>query len=180
MDITRKGRLLGAVVVAGLLLAGCGGGEPAATDATGAAKGGAGPDSDQALEYSKCMRENGVPKFPDPQNGRLVLKGGPGTGIDPESAQFKAAEEACKKLAPSGPGGGTGPTKERQDAMLAFAKCMRANGLPDWPDPEFEGGGVKMTLPKGLSPESPQVKQAQEACADKLPGDAPGADGSAP
>jgi hypothetical protein len=46
------------------------------------------------------MREHGVANFPDPVDGRLQLR--PGSGVDPSSAAFKAAETACKALAPHG------------------------------------------------------------------------------
>jgi hypothetical protein len=54
---------------------------------------------------SKCMRDHGVGEFPDPKpDGGLVLKAGPGTGIDPESAQYKAAQKACGRFQPGGIG----------------------------------------------------------------------------
>jgi hypothetical protein len=51
------------------------------------------------LKYAQCMRQNGVPKFPDPDanGGFIFLEGG---GIDPRSPQFKKAEAACAKYQP--------------------------------------------------------------------------------
>ncbi|MGI5226307.1 hypothetical protein [Actinoallomurus sp. CA-142502] len=61
----------------------------------------------QMLKYVTCMRQNGVPDFPDPQNGAIIFKGGPGQGVDPNSPQFKAATQKCQKLLPAGaPGAG--------------------------------------------------------------------------
>jgi hypothetical protein len=55
--------------------------------------------------FSQCMRDHGVSEFPDPKpDGRMLLKAGPGTGIDPESTEFKAAQKACGKLQPGGMG----------------------------------------------------------------------------
>lgn len=52
-------------------------------------------------EYAKCMRESGVPKFPDPDaEGRLRVE-----GIDLDGAEYKAANEKCQHLTP---GGGVG------------------------------------------------------------------------
>ncbi|GAA1862239.1 hypothetical protein [Actinomadura bangladeshensis] len=60
--------------------------------------------------FSTCMRDHGVSEFPDPKpDGTMRLKAGPGTGIDPESAEFKAAQKACGRLQP----GGTGPSGEK-------------------------------------------------------------------
>jgi hypothetical protein len=50
------------------------------------------------------MREHGVANFPAPVDGRLQLR--PDSGVDPGSAAFKAAETACKALAPQGTCGG--------------------------------------------------------------------------
>jgi hypothetical protein len=57
----------------------------------------------QMLKFVSCMRSNGVPNFPDPQNGRFVITG----GIDPNSPQFQAAMQACRKLLPGGVAGGS-------------------------------------------------------------------------
>jgi hypothetical protein len=63
----------------------------------------------EALAYSACIRENGVPNYPDPKTnaeGGIDLDAG-ASGFDPSSPQFKAAEEACKELAPGANGGAT-------------------------------------------------------------------------
>jgi hypothetical protein len=69
---------------------------------------------DAALKFAQCMRSNGV-DVPDPQTdssggGFAIQLGGPGKGSGPrpDSAAFKRASEACKKLLPGrgGPGGG--------------------------------------------------------------------------
>lgn len=61
----------------------------------------------QMLKYVACMRQNGVPNFPDPQGGGIIIRGGPGSGVDPNSPQFKAATQKCQKLLPAGaPGAG--------------------------------------------------------------------------
>jgi hypothetical protein len=60
----------------------------------------------QALAFSACMRSHGVPNFPDPQfssGGRVTMKltaGSGGSGIDPSSPQFQAAQKACQKDLP--------------------------------------------------------------------------------
>ncbi|RVX40725.1 hypothetical protein EDD27_3146 [Nonomuraea polychroma] len=50
-------------------------------------------------KYATCMRENGVPSFPDPDdNGGFIL---PQNGtLDLASEQFKKAEEACRRYQP--------------------------------------------------------------------------------
>ncbi|MER5770771.1 hypothetical protein [Streptomyces sp. NPDC001985] len=69
---------------------------------------GAGSDQEkQLLKFVSCMRENGVPAFPDPVEGRLQLNRGP--ELDPESQVFKKAEETCRKHMPGGVAPGPGP-----------------------------------------------------------------------
>jgi Pectinacetylesterase len=57
------------------------------------------------LAFSQCMRDNGIADFPDPGPDGLVVDG---LDIDPESPQFKAAEEACNYLMP--PSDSTAPS----------------------------------------------------------------------
>ncbi len=55
--------------------------------------------------FSTCMRDHGIGEFPDPTPaGGLVPKAGPGTGIDPDSAAYKAAQKACGRFQPGGMG----------------------------------------------------------------------------
>jgi hypothetical protein len=58
-------------------------------------------------------------------------------------------------------------------SFLNFSKCMRAHGVPNFPDPSA-GGGIKITPGEGLNPGSPAFKSAQEACTHLLPGGGPG------
>ncbi len=68
----------------------------------------------QALAMSRCMRSHGVPNFPDPKTqtgpygGVAFSVGFAGTGIDPNSPAFQAAQKDCgsiigaPKIAPAG------------------------------------------------------------------------------
>lgn len=49
-------------------------------------------------QYAQCIRDTGIENFPSPSaDGSLRLT----EGIDPDSDEFKAAEEACEKYAPA-------------------------------------------------------------------------------
>jgi hypothetical protein len=162
-----------AITAAVLLAAGCGDDSADGDGGGGAASGGsstAADGSDRAVQYSECMRENGVPEFPDPENGRLTLRAGPGTGLDPNSAEFNAAQQACQDLAPQGGQSGGGGNANLEAQVLDYAKCMRENGVPDFPDPQVNGGAVRMRLPQGVDENSPQFQAAQQACQDRLSG----------
>src|SRR5207302_384372 len=79
------------------------------------------------------------------------------------------------------PGGGTPPaTSERERvAALAFAKCMRAHGEPDFPDPALTPPtgaarvlvlrGMVFALGPGIDPKSPAFREAANACHINLP-----------
>jgi hypothetical protein len=47
------------------------------------------------LVFAQCMRDNGVPGFPDPgsEGGRMLI--GPGADVNPNSPAFQAALQAC-------------------------------------------------------------------------------------
>jgi hypothetical protein len=156
-----------ALALAALPLAGCGGSNDPKDSSSGR-------DTryDQALKFSQCMRSHGLAGFPDPvqqSGGGISLSIKEGSGIDPGSPKFKAAEAACRKFAPRR-GTGKPMTAAEQQRFLAYSQCMRTHGLPQFPDPKFSGGGVQLRLPQGLGPDSPSLKAAENACRSLQPG----------
>jgi hypothetical protein len=157
-------------------LAACGGsGASGGTETT--AKAGFG----QALKFSRCMRANGVPNFPDPSaaGGGIRLEVVPGSGIKPQTPAFQAAQKKCRRLLPGGGPGALKATHADFVAALAFAKCMRSHGLPNFPDPLASapaGSGPIISLHgmlfrpgQGLDPMSPAFRQAASHCGVSLP-----------
>jgi len=60
-----------------------------------------------------------------------------------------------------------------EEQLLAFAKCMRAHGLEDFPDPS--GGELPLTRPHGdLDPSNPRFQADYRACKSDLPASLPG------
>ena len=52
---------------------------------------------------------------------------------------------------------------------LAYARCMRAHGVPNFPDPQTSGGGVGQSAGigidlGGINVNSPQFRSANHAC----------------
>jgi hypothetical protein len=90
----------------------------------------------QALAYAECMRANGVPRFPDP-SGSGGFQFSPGSGVDPSSPAFQAAQAKCRKLLPAGPtpGSTTHPSATWLARMVKAAQCMRRHGIAGFPDP---------------------------------------------
>jgi hypothetical protein len=141
----RKLRPSVALALVALISAGCGSNAPSktgtASDSAGAGSAGATSTArEKAVRFAQCMRDNGVNKFPDPDaSGELTIDGAVNSSsLNPDTAVFKEAIGACKDLQPPG---FTGHKRSaaQQDAALAFAQCMRDNGVKDFPDPAPDG-----------------------------------------
>ena len=168
----RRALVLTTTVTAAAALGACGGdGSSAGAERTPQQRA-----QDGALRFARCMRERGV-DIPDPQvgeNGMVRIGGadGPGRagGPAPGDPRFREAEAACRKHLGAG-GGERNPQMEAQarDAMVAFARCMRAEGV-DVPDPTAEGGLVFRAEPGagGPNPRSPAFKRAEGECRHHL------------
>lgn len=194
VDKIRKIRPVRAFGALGLMVAviafatGCGGNDtPDRTVASGPANGGAAPSASASFDrgnpvaFAQCMRANGVENFPDPnQDGSNRLEGGGKSGgIDPDSPEFKNASEKCKQHMGTGVQAEENPTEPwSADKKLEYAKCMRENGLPNFPDPDASGRFPQLGAGSQIDPESPQFKDADKACAKYKPqGDRGGAPG---
>ena len=162
-----SGAVLGTLVVLGLGACGADKADTGvATAGGGAAKpsasASAGPAGDDAaLKYSACVRANGVPNFPDPDpNGGLDLDLGK-LGVSKE--KMDAADQKCKQYMPNG-----GQPQKIDPAKLALARqysqCMRANGVPKFPDPDAYGGIALDGGKLGMDPIGATVKAAEKAC----------------
>jgi hypothetical protein len=166
---------VGALAVAlTLVLAACGGsggesnGVASLTDTTSTtdgSSGGAGnakkDPEEAALEYTRCMREHGVDMEDPGAGGELRLDVRPGNREKVENAQ-----RACEGLLENArPQLSEEQQAAMQEAMLAFAKCMREHGI-NMPDPTFgEGGRMMQRFERGaVDPDDPKFQEAAEAC----------------
>ena len=72
------------------------------------------------------------------------------------------------------------PTPDPYKQALAFSQCMRAHGVPDFPDPQSTAGGNAIQVNGNgatLDPTSSQFQAAQQACNKYLPKNGPGGKG---
>lgn len=155
-------------------------------------------------QWATCMRGNGDPDQADPTvdvhdvihvtypNGYNPKEHegdsqeGDSTENDPCSAYLTEASTAL----------GGQPPDQNPTTMVAFSRCMRANGFPGFPDPTDVGGtyrfplgihpgnnGVAVAGPNNaVDPNSPIVKISAKLCSQKVgvpawgdtPGTAPG------
>ena len=181
--------LLPAALPLALALAGCGGssspgvahvGTTSSTSASNGPGGGT-PESGETsaaaqqkmVKFAQCMRTHGEPEFPEPTEGATLGQNHNGHGLNPESSKFKAAEKACAKYAPARQAPSPAQRAKLEKQALKFSECMRHNGVPNFPDPSFSGGGgtVRLKIGKagGIEPNSPQFKAAQKACQSVAP-----------
>ncbi len=73
---------------------------------------------------------------------------------------------------PGSPAAKASPSANPYQQALAFSQCMRAHGLPDFPDPQSSNGGNAISLNgngTSLDPSSPQFQTAQNACKKYMP-----------
>jgi hypothetical protein len=144
-----------AVAAVSLLAAGCGGGS-----STGAVT----TTHHQALAYAHCMHTHGVPNFPDPNSSGQIPKDQ--IIAQPSSPQFKSAERACAQLWPyRNPGQNSARNQAHTAAMLAFARCIRRHGFPNFPDPTSSGQLTpEMAAHAGINLHQPAVLRVADAC----------------
>jgi hypothetical protein len=155
-----------------LALGACGGGKGSGVASLGNGKatattraGGGGDRRQKALAYARCLRQHGV-DMPDPRfdaAGRMAMQ--LPAGVGPDDPKFKAADQACKQYAPGGEPDKPDPQLQRQ--MVAYARCMRQHGI-NIPDPK-PGEGIGVDGDRGVNPQSPKFKAADQACQQYAP-----------
>jgi hypothetical protein len=144
------------IIAAILVLAACSGGgsggpgvASVSSSSVGSPSAGRSTTSPSAVGYSRCMRDHGVPNYPDPTSSNAVIKV-TAQQLGVGSSQLQAAQHACQPLIPS-----TGDTVEQQQELQCaqtgdcpqavieqwmsglrmLARCLRTHGEPNWPDP---------------------------------------------
>lgn len=124
-------------------------------------------------EYAACMRQHGI-DMPDPEtsgSGGVISIGG--EGFDLEAMDEAAA--ACDPILEGAFGEfELSPEQEAEvrDQELAFARCMRDNGV-DWPDPTGDFGSGSIAIDIGdADPET--MNAAMDTCSAEVFGDSGG------
>jgi hypothetical protein len=147
-----------------VLISACGSSAPAGSGANNTAA-----NTQKAVKFAECMRSNGVSDFPDPGgSGNFTIDGiANGSSLDPNTPAFKQAISACKDLEPAGFMGSTRSPQQMQ-AALGFAQCIRANGVPDFPDPANGQPLVDTNrIPSAAEPGGMSIlKAAMQKCRD--------------
>jgi hypothetical protein len=124
----------------------------------------------EQLQFARCMRSNGVSNFPDPNPDKGELQNIANAGVDTQSPTFKAAFQACEKYTPAG--NPTAQSAADNAKGVEFSQCMRAHGVPNFPDPITGPAGEQAINlgPEHIDPTSPIVQAADQACQKIVPG----------
>jgi hypothetical protein len=163
-----------ATVVLALLGAACSS-SPSSAGSGGSSNAGRSANSQIGIDYARCMRAHGVPKYPDPDSSNELASGLPKVSLqqlEVSSSQYQAARNDCAHLLPNG--GQMTQSQSQQDlnAMLRYARCMRSRGVPNWPDPTYDsaaGWGFNLLHVHGFDPNSTQTDNKMNECNRTLP-----------
>jgi hypothetical protein len=163
---SRRAKPLAAAIAGLALLAtGCGSSSPASSGTGSPAS-----FTAAAFKYSNCMRDHGLSSFPDPKmtdhNGQQVAFITATIPVHPPPA-FKSAQKACRAILPTPSNSPTQLAQQQHDRAqhtLAFAKCLRSHGIPDFPDPTSQGQlTLEMINAAGVDLHAPAVLTAAKA-----------------
>lgn len=165
------GVLLALPLAAAFGLAGCGGadrdGDGVATAGGGGARRSldatASSDEERRIKFTKCLREQGL-DVRDPAPGQQGPRLSPGSDVD--RGKVQAAFQACREFAPNG---GQPPQLDatQVEQVRKLARCMRDNGVPNFPDPDADGRIQPGRA--GIDRDDPAVRAAFEKCREAVP-----------
>ncbi|MGH2894443.1 MAG: hypothetical protein ACRDPM_14440 [Solirubrobacteraceae bacterium] len=174
-----------AALLSSVAIASCGGSSPSRT--------GVASTTNAGLKFAACVRAHGVPDFPDPN----ANPGGGGTETQAASAKslsespavVQKADSQCRRYAAAaeGPVVSKAQLANLKAGALAYAKCVRAHGVTDFPDPRVvtaDGGrSVGIAPPYGTGAnavahaQSPTLQAAIKTCSSLVDKVTPGLQG---
>jgi hypothetical protein len=153
------------VLVAALtaLAAGCGGGGHGSVAVSSPASLDPNAKEAKARQFVQCARQNGVPNVQDPTvDGQGNVHVPPPPGLDQKSAVVQHVLQICGKYM-QGVLDDPGQTpQQRHDLMLKYATCIRAHGVPNFPDPDPSSGDIPIN--KQQLRAAPRFPAASRAC----------------
>ena len=124
-------------------------------------------------EWATCMHGHGDPNQADPVIGSdktiqihipqdaQSLSHAVHDGTAPCNQYLTAAQRALRNGQPF-------PQPPSLVTEVKFAECIRANGVPNYPNPSGPNGSETNFRGTGIDPNSPQVQNVQKYCTKKL------------
>ncbi len=117
------------------------------------------------------MRSHGVGEFPDPTApgsssgaGNMVFGTAIPTTINVDAPAFKSAVSTCSRVMFAGASRPAAPP-DRDAGQLKYAECLRAHGVPNYPDPAPAGPGPQISgPPPSVDLDSPAAEHAINVC----------------
>ena len=125
----------------------------------------------KALAFAHCMRSHGVQRWPDPgANGQFDKRKTTLQMLGVSQSLLQTAVGHCQHLLPTNGQSAQAQNRQVLDVLLNFARCVRAHGVPNWPDPLAESDpgqpgtpGFPRSMP-GINLSAPKVKDAMATC----------------
>ena len=162
----RRALLACVLATVAILVSACGSSSSSSSTVAAAAGSGASTTASNVayrarLNLARCYRAQGI-NVPDPEPGAGHAAGG---GIQQilnryPQAKVQAARQACRQyIARANPQVNASPASQAQfkQQFVMFAKCMRANGVPNFPDRLKDAEGT-------INPSDPAIQSALQAC----------------
>ncbi|MBG0564077.1 hypothetical protein [Actinoplanes aureus] len=122
-------------------------------------------------EWVKCMRDKGMTRMPDAQltpDGYLTFPMADGYDWKGDLRNHPGVIEACKPIEDRYPPNAFRPkdeiTADDLRKLAEYAKCVRQNGIPEFPDPnkdgefDLEGTSLENGIPQA------KIDVADQAC----------------
>jgi hypothetical protein len=126
-------------------------------------------------QWASCLRGHGFPTLTDPTidaNKVIHIVVPPGINGDAGQAyQKSSAFGPCNPYltaASTALRGGAPPLRPDPAKLQKFSQCMRANGIPDFPDPSGGGLAIRSSPGSDLNPKNPTFQSARTKCAAQV------------
>jgi hypothetical protein len=121
------------------------------------------------------MRGHGVVRFPDPGSSGVIPKVSL-EELGVSRSKFLVAQRGCQRLLPGSSQSSQVGVQQVMTALVNFARCMRSQGLTNWPDPLAESDpgqpgtpGFPRSMPD-VNQDALQVEDATSRCQHLLAG----------
>ena len=138
--------LLAGVVLLAAGPAGCDGGPAGSANPTASASAGRQQLLALGQQWVQCLRSHGLTRMPDAQltqDGYLSFPPAAGYNWKADIGKHRSIVQACQSIEDSYPPNAFRPKDQVSAADLRkladYAKCARAHGIPDFPDPDATG-----------------------------------------